>query len=83
MTSSTIPPPSVADVLALVERLKHKKSRPIISLNEFSSDLRLARLYLSYLACLLMIGRRQGQGEPDQRLEDALREYEGIKSQTD
>jgi hypothetical protein len=83
MTSSTIPPPSVADVLALVERLKHKRGRPITSLNEFRTDLRLATLYLNYLACLLMISRRQGQSEPDQRLEDALREYEGIKSQAD
>jgi hypothetical protein len=83
MTSSTIPPPSVADVLALVERLKHRKDRPITSLNEFRTDLRLATLYLNYLACLLMISRRRGQGEPDQRLEAVLREYEGIKSQTD
>jgi hypothetical protein len=83
MTGSTMPPPSVADVLALVERLKHKKGRPIISLNELRSDLRLATLYLSYLACLLMISRRQGQSEPDQRLEAVCREYEGIKSETD
>jgi hypothetical protein len=83
MTSPTIPPPSVADVLALVERLKHKRGRPITSLNEFRTDLRLAILYLNYLACLLMIGRRQGQSEPDQRLEDVLRDYERIKSQAD
>jgi hypothetical protein len=78
----TLPPPAIADVLALVERLKHRKDRPITSLNGLSADLRLTRMYLNYLTCLLMIGRRQGQSE-DKRLEDVLREYEGIKSQTD
>ena len=82
MTSSTIPPPSVADVLALVERLKHRKDRPITSLTGLTHDLRLATLYLHYLACLLMISRRQGQSE-DKRLEEVCREYECIKSQTD
>jgi hypothetical protein len=84
MASSTIPPPPVADILALVERLRHRKSRPIsASHNEFRADLRLTIGYLHYLACLLMISRRQDQSEPDQRLEDVLREYERIQSQTD
>ena len=79
---TSIPPPPIAEILALIERLKHKKDWPITSLNGLHRDLRLARLFLHYLAALLMISRRQGQ-LPDQRLEDVLREYDSIKSETD
>ena len=78
----TLPPPALADILALVERLRHRNDRPITSLTGLRADLRLTRMYLNYLACLLMISRRQGQSE-DKRLEDVLREYEGIESQID
>jgi hypothetical protein len=74
MTGSTIPPPSIADVLALVERLKHRKDRPISSIDQFRADLRLAISYLTYLAYLLMLSRRQD----DKRLDDVCREYERI-----
>jgi hypothetical protein len=78
---TTLPPPPIAEILALIERLRHRKDRPITSLNGLHRDLRLARLFLHYLAALLMISRRQGQSEPDKRLEDVLREYERIKSE--
>jgi hypothetical protein len=70
--------------MILIAVLRHRKSRPISSPhNEFRADLRLTIGYLRYLACLLMISRRQDRSESDQQLEDVLREYERMQSQTD